>query len=403
MKAIKKILVSSLCAFLALDVFSQGISDNMMKAEALLLSGKTDDAITLLSEAISVKVDHRLYLKRAEAHLMKADYSGAINDFNEANKLSPSCGEFGLARVYALKGDVQTSLYHLENNLKSELKKSEKYILLDPSFRKVENSKEWRAFWRTERYSGLEKKVSELEFYTSTGKSEDALFILNEIRSGYPYSDEVPYSEALYFVSIGRYSEALKKIVPLAEKHQGNERFLRLLARAQEGISNSAGASSTYTRLLDSGISDAGVLISRAKSYQATGEDDKALADIEQYLSIYPGDVEALRIAGKLHTKTGDNLRAIQTFSENIKLHPGNAELYADRAGSYLVAKSWEWAVNDYSMSLDLRPDNHEVWLNKGIALLNLGRTTEACHDFRKALSLGNRRASELISRNCIK
>ena len=74
-----------------------------------------------------------------------------------------------------------------------------------------------------------------------------------------------------------------------------------------------------------------------------------------------------------------------------------------DRANSYFVSKSWDWAIKDYSMSLDLSPANPDVWLNKGIALLNTNRVDDACHDLKKALSLGNKRASEYISRNCIK
>jgi Flp pilus assembly protein TadD len=54
-------------------------------------------------------------------------------------------------------------------------------------------------------------------------------------------------------------------------------------------------------------------------------------------------------------------------------------------------------------MSLDLDPENSEAWLNKGIALANSGNTDDACHDFRIALSLGNKRATDYISRYCIK
>jgi Flp pilus assembly protein TadD len=74
-----------------------------------------------------------------------------------------------------------------------------------------------------------------------------------------------------------------------------------------------------------------------------------------------------------------------------------------DRANSYFLSRSWNWAIKDYSMSLDLQPENSDAWLNKGIALLNSGDISDACHDFRKAFSLGNKKATEFISRNCIK
>jgi Flp pilus assembly protein TadD len=54
-------------------------------------------------------------------------------------------------------------------------------------------------------------------------------------------------------------------------------------------------------------------------------------------------------------------------------------------------------------MALDLEPGNSDTWLNKGIALLNSGKTEDACFDFRKSFSLGNKKAADYISRHCIK
>jgi tetratricopeptide (TPR) repeat protein len=201
----------------------------------------------------------------------------------------------------------------------------------------------------------------------------------------------------------GKPADAVKYALQLTSAAPGNEKYLRLLARAQEAGSNFAGASDTWTRLLDSGIADARLLVSRAQCYRKTGEHGKALDDLNRYLELYPDDREAISLAGKTEAVTGDNLKAIELFSKNLKLHPGDPDCYIDRANSYLAAKSWDYAINDYSMSLDIKPGNADVWLNKGVALLGKGQVNDACHDFRRALSLGNKRASEYISRNCIR
>jgi Flp pilus assembly protein TadD len=83
--------------------------------------------------------------------------------------------------------------------------------------------------------------------------------------------------------------------------------------------------------------------------------------------------------------------------------HPGDPECYIDRANSYFAAKSWKWAADDYGMSLDLKPGNAEAWLNKGISLLNSGNKEDACHDFKRSMNLGNKKAADYISRNCIR
>lgn len=399
----KKILVFLILINTSAGLFSQGLTDYIMKAKALSSSGKSDQAISELTDQLRSNNDYRLYLQRAEAYEMTGDYSSAINDYNEANDLSPASGEFGLSRIYSLKGDVQTSLYHLDRNLESSWKKSEKEIMLDPAFGTIENRSEWRNFWKKERYSEVERTVSEIEFYASSGKTDDARTLLAGLRDRYPDSDEVIYSEALINNAAGKPAEAAKIISKLTEKAGAKEKYLRLLAGAQTASSNPAGASVTFTRMLQEGIADPGILLSRAECYRKTGENEKAIADVDKYLDFYPNDMNALRLAGKTEAVSGDNLKALELFSKNLELHPNEADLYVDRGNSYLAAKSWEWAISDYSMSLDLKPGNSDAWLNKGIALLNTGKKEEACHDFRKALSLGNKRASELVNRNCIK
>jgi tetratricopeptide (TPR) repeat protein len=211
------------------------------------------------------------------------------------------------------------------------------------------------------------------------------------------------YASALISYAEGKFGESVKALTGLLNDESSNEQYLRLLAKAQEAGGNAAGASAAYTRLLDLEVPDANLFLSRAECYRKTGEADKAIADVEKYLTFYPEDIKALSFAGRIESASGDNIKALEYFSRNLKLHPGDAGCYADRANSYFAARSWDLAVKDYSMSLDLNPDNPDVWLNKGIALLSTGKTDDACHDFRMAYSQGNRKATEYISRSCIK
>ena len=254
--------------------------------------------------------------ERADAHILKGDYSAAINDFNEANKLTPSSGEYGLSRIYALKGDAATSLYHLEINLNSPFKKSEKEIMLDPAFITIDNRQEWRQLWKKEWYSLTEKSISEIQYYISAGKIDESKAVLSELKKSYDNNSDIIYAEALINLASGKYSDVIKAISDLNTVDPGNEKYLRVLAKAQSGASDPAGASSTYSQLINSGIADAGLLILRADCYNKTGEFDKALADISKYLELYPENSAAMSLAGKIETKSGDNLKAIEYFSK---------------------------------------------------------------------------------------
>jgi tetratricopeptide (TPR) repeat protein len=399
----KKILILILILSFAGVVKGQQTVDYILKARALTEAGKPDQAINLLSGAINGTNDSRLYLERAEAHILKGEYSGAIADLNEANRLTPSSGEYGLARIYALKSDARTSLYHLELSMNSEYKKGEKEIMLDPAFSTIDNRQEWRQFWKKEWYSTTEKDISEIEYYISAGKIDESKEVLSELKKSSENNSDIIYAEALVNLAAGKYPEVMKTLGNLTAQNSASEKNLRILAKAQTGASDPSGASTTYSQLLNSGVADAGLFMLRAECYRKTGETDKALSDIHKYLEIYPDNASALSLAGKVEAKSGDNLKALEYFSANLKLHPNDPECYIDRADSYFMSKTWNMAINDYSMSLDLKPSNSEVWLNKGIALLNSGKVDDACHDFRIAFRLGNKRVTDYISRNCIK
>ena len=387
---------------LGFDAAGQQDVDLLMKARALSKGGKPAEAINILSEAISQSGRSRLYSERAEASMIQNDFSGAIRDFNQANKLEEHSGDYGLAKVYALKGDAATSMYHLGRHLGSVFKKSEKEIMLEPAFQSIENRPEWRQLWKKEWYSYSEKSISEIEFLVTRGKTGETGNLLNELKRNYPESAETLYAEALINMGSGKYSESVALLTRLTTENPDSEKYLRTLARAQAGQTNFAGASVTYSKLFESGVADAELLILRAQCFRKTRETEKALADIEMYLKLYPDDKKAISMAGKVEAESGDNLKALEYFSKNLSLHPNDPDCYIDRADSYFTSKSWDWAVKDYSMSLDLKPGNAEVWLNKGIAQLSSGKTDEACHDFKRSYSLGNQKASAYISKHCL-
>lgn len=376
---------------------------NLMKGKALIESGKPADAAALMTEALKEKQDATFYLWRAEAFLAKGDYSSAIDDFNSANKLIPSSGEYGLARIYAIRNDAPTAVYHLELSMRSAFRKSEKEILTDPSFSLLENRPEWRQFWKKEWYTMPEKSVAEIEYNISTGNIAEAGNVFRTLRTAYPDDVNTAYSSALVSVSESKYSDAVRVLIQSLADFPDNEKCLRLLASVQEASGNPAGSSLSYTRLIELNVPDPELLLRRAGCYSKTGETERAVDDIGTYLGFYPENKKALSLAGKAASASGDNIRALSYFSENVRLHPNDPECFIDRANSYFMSRSWEWAARDYGMSLDLQPGNSEAWLNKGISLVNIGKTEDACFNFRKAFNLGNRNSTEYLSRYCIK
>ena len=141
----------------------------------------------------------------------------------------------------------------------------------------------------------------------------------------------------------------------------------------------------------------------KSEYLRAANERSAALQAAEEYLNLYPEDEKAIRQAGLASAENKLFSKAIKYFSDNIEKHPSSAQNFTDRANVYLQIKSWDAAEYDYSMSLDLWPRNGDVYYNKGLALMQMGKVDQACHDFRMALRYGNNKASGMISRHCIK
>jgi Flp pilus assembly protein TadD len=398
-----RIITAVLFLFPAAIISGQDVYDVILQSRALMDEGKAAKAVAVLSEFQPGKTDVRLLTLRGDAKLLTGDFEGAARDYKSAGSITPGSGDYGLARVYALAGDAVTSLHYLELTMKSSFRRSEKDIMLDKAFEKIENRPEWRQFWQKEWYTMADIKVSEIEYYVRAGKPDEARVHLDELESQYRGHSSALYAGSLIKIASGSFLEAAAILSDLLKSEPNDEKYLRALASAQTGALNHTGASITFSRLIEMEVPDAGLLLLRADCYRRTGERAKAMADIERYLSYYPGSREALSLAGRTESALGNNLKALEYLSENVRLHPNDPECYIERANSYFLSKSWQWAVNDYSMSLDLEPGNPEVYLSKGIALLNSGKMDDACYDFKKAFSLGSRKAVEYLSKYCIK
>jgi len=105
-----------------------------------------------------------------------------------------------------------------------------------------------------------EKSISEIEYYTSAGKLDESKDVLSELKKSYGSNPDIQYAEALIELASGKYPDAIKTITSLNASNPGNEKYLRLLAKAQTGASDPAGASSSYSQLLASGVADAGLI-----------------------------------------------------------------------------------------------------------------------------------------------
>ena len=397
----KKILFVMLMSFLGSTLFGQNVSMTIMKAKALAESRRYDEAITTISQAIASENDPALYLERGELYLSTNDVEKAIFDFNKANNLSSGSGEYGLAKSYSQLGDAKNAIAHLEKNQASPYKKAEKVVLLDDYFSKISKSSEWNQYIRKEWYSSLETSISEIEYYISTKKIPEAQAIVKELETSYGEKNEVKYMSALCDYSSGKYSSSISTLSTLLSEDPDNMDYILLDAKAKYSAGNYAGAASSFQSLLDRGSTDASLFVDLARCEKQTREYAKASKNIETFLSLYPQNEEALRLAGEMMVAQGEYLNALDYLSRNLESNPNDADNYVKRGDVYLMAKSWRLATQDYGMALDLNPSNGDTWYNKGMAHINLQENEDACYCFNMAQKRGNKNAASQVTKYC--
>ncbi len=379
----------------------QDIPLDILKAQALLENKKTGEAINILSSAIAADKTTGLYLERAEVYMSLGQLDKAISDLVEADNISPGAASFGLARVYALKGDAATAIGYLEKNMGSGYKMREKEVLLDQDLSRISNSQEWKQFIKKEWYSRIEKSISEIEYYISLGRTGEAMDILNELKSDYAEDNKLTYIEGYIKYASGQYREATTIMAPLVQEEPANADYVRLLADASFANGDYAGAAMNYLGLLKVGDADAIILLKLAECYKGGLDYDEAASYVDLYLSLYPSDTDALSLGGSIERAAGNYNSALRYYSKCLEANSGEPRFYIDRADTYFMVKSWELAANDYGMALDLNPDNSESWLNKGISHLNLRQEDTGCFCLKMAQKMGDDRASFLLERNC--
>ncbi len=115
------------------------------------------------------------------------------------------------------------------------------------------------------------------------------------------------------------------------------------------------------TQLIERGDSEGGAKLdemykSRADAYFASGDYERAIADLSKAITFNPRGAEEYLRRGIAYEKEGDHEDAIADFSTVIRLKPAYATAYTMRGGAYEVAGEKGKAVADFRAALAIDP-----------------------------------------------
>ena len=399
----RKIRLILLFAAMATACYGQDRYDAILSAISMSSRGEYQDAVTKLTSELTVAPSPELYIQRGEIYLKESKPLSATQDFQAAENLKKGAGLYGLAKCAAMTGDATRAVSYLESYLRTTDKRSEAEIVLDESFTAINSSAEWRALWRKEWYKGYEKMQWDVQHNLATGRIDLAGEALADLQAEYPDMPVTEFCKASVAIAKGSLNEAFEILKTLTAREDVKAEYLLAMAKAQEGLGNYYEASRVYGQLISMELPDATLYLKKAEMLSRAGDNEAAVKDLKKYLSYYPEDFNGLSLLGKVFAAEGSIYDALPYLNRNVENHPGEARAFSLRGDAWFAGRTWDKAVEDYTMSLDLDPQDPAVNLNLGISLVNISKQEDACHYFRKANALGEKKAAQYISRYCIR
>ena len=131
------------------------------------------------------------------------------------------------------------------------------------------------------------------------------------------------------------------------------------------------------------------------------GNNTKALELFDKSIRAGNNNYLAFYNRGRIRDKFGEYKDAVEDYSRAISLKPDYAVLYNNRGASRGQLTDYEGAFNDLSEAIRLNPSYSKAYFNRGVVLMMANQTDRACSDWKKAESLGEKKAVEFLKEKC--
>ena len=139
----------------------------------------------------------------------------------------------------------------------------------------------------------------------------------------------------------------------------------------------------------------------RANAYRLMGEYDKAIADVQCYISEMEGDARGYYYAGWCYELKGDDATAMEYYNKAIEMDDAFPYAYLMRGEQYLKAGDSESAMRDFEhiLEIDDQPVDDSV---RHYALHFLGNDKEAAEWMELVIASNAYRAGVLYDAACL-
>jgi len=348
------------------------------------------------SPAPANPIEERLQV--AYEALEKGDYEQAIQLFEDvvAEDWRNYDAHFGLGLAYLRSGNLKEAWFEFKQLTKLYPERFEGWYNLGVTYAELERWEEaaeaLKKAVEVGKKAGLGPEVLKpaylalAEAFLKLDRPEEAAKVLIEAREELGYDREVNIKLAEALLAARRYEDALPYLYEVLAEDRGNAEAVMLLADALAELELYERALKELDRSLAFAADDAArarILYKKAQVLARMGQDDEALALLEEAVAKDPGLWQAYYELGRLKLKKGDAEGALRAFLAAYEKNPEAPEVLLGLAAAYDVLGRYDEAYKVARLALE-RAQDEETRIK---ALFLLGKSAYLTGRYDEAIS----------------
>jgi len=376
--------------------------DNLLlKARFLVAEHAYPEAVTALENHTIAATD------QDQAALTLGQALAGIGQFSESNTwLSHVTGrcsalaDYVMASNYLALNDVPSAMEYLSKHLANKEHYTKKKIQMDPVFAKLETDRSWIRLWQTEWYSELENQIAECDYMISQNDQESAQSLAGQILAAHPDDPHAPFILAkiqMLQKEERQSKQSLDRAWQLAGDHIGLMSEMAQFAMDQHWFEK---ANIMVSELIRKDPTNPQFLISRALIRLLDGSETAAILEFQSIEEIGIVPAELYYQAGQ-RLSSSSPVQAEKYLDKAVETGTLDARYYYARGQIRHTMEKTDLALDDFAMSLDINPKQPNLLLERAQIRFDKGDNEGACHDWQKALDMGNAKAADLLYKHC--
>ncbi len=142
---------------------------------------------------------------------------------------------------------------------------------------------------------------------------------------------------------------------------------------------------------------DAEAKLSEAAILSEKGENEKAIALLEESIKINPSYSEAYYRLGIIHANLGQYDKVIEDFNNAVRIKPDFTSAYINLGAAYAYLKDYNQALKYLDTALSLDKENPKIYYNIGLILLVNKEGKKASYFLSRAKELSQKNNDALM------